>query len=207
MAQKEDFCFIPADQWKAVWEIAKKEMGEGAYLIAEGASSEAALAGAASLMLDILRNEKEEKLAFEHIFVDAGTGMSAIALILAHASLKHHSQIHVVTMAGDEAYFLAELNKYQLIWQKLFDETLSKIPQPHLYFPLSAKSFGSINRQLLGFIQKMAKKEGLLLDPVYNAKLFQKAFDLIEKNQLKGDICILHSGGGSGLMGFAERLE
>ena len=52
----------------------------------------------------------------------------------------------------------------------------------------------------------MAKEEGLLLDPVYNAKLFQKAFDIIDEKELDGDICIIHSGGGSGLMGFAHRL-
>ena len=41
----------------------------------------------------------------------------------------------------------------------------------------------------------MLKKEGVLIDPVYNAKAVAGMLDLISKNKLSGNIIYLNTGG------------
>ena len=49
------------------------------------------------------------------------------------------------------------------------------------------------------------RKEGLLLDPLYNSKLFMTAVDILPK--LEGNVLIIHSGGQLPLMGFKKGLS
>ena len=198
--------YLDSQAWKNAEAYLSDKYGSEVFILPEGASCKASLAGAASLSLDIRRNEEEHGLSFDHIFVDAGTGMSAAGMILAQSQLKRSAYIHVVLMAGEKEEFMQQLQSYARDWQEIFGEEISEFPPLHLYYPQSGKSFGSINQEVLIIIRQMARKEGLLLDPVYNAKLFQSAFHQIREQQLEGNICILHSGGGSGLMGFAEKL-
>lgn len=57
-------------------------------------------------------------------------------------------------------------------------------------------------------IQKLARLEGILLDPVYTGKAFAGLLDLVEKGQLGGDepIIFLHTGGVPGLFAFRDSL-
>lgn len=206
LIHEDEIEYLDAQSWKNAESYLSVKYGSEAFILPEGASCKASLAGAASLSLDIRRNEKEKGLSFSHIFLDAGTGMSAAGMILAQSQLKQAAHIHVVLMAGEKEEFMQQLQSYARDWQEIFGEEIRKFPPLHLYYPQSGKSFGSINQEILKIIRQMARKEGLLLDPVYNAKLFQSAFHQIREQQLEGNICILHSGGGSGLMGFAEKL-
>lgn len=206
IAHEEEFVELDTQDWPRVEAIAQEMLGPTAFVVPEGASCPPALPGAASLMLDIVRNEASLGQAFDHIFIDAGTGMSATGLLFAHNFLQHPSQLHVVLMADSEEAFKEKMNSYQMDWQALTKLETQTDLLPQFYRPNTGKSFGSVNRAVLDGIIDMAKKEGLLLDPVYNAKLFSTVYQIIDNPEIKGNICIVHSGGGTGLMGFAETL-
>ena len=53
---------------------------------------------------------------------------------------------------------------------------------------------------------RYAQSEGLLTDPIYTTKLFYTAEQLIIDKKVSGNILIIHSGGGTGLLGFAEKF-
>ena len=53
------------------------------YIVPEGSFCKEAIVGASTLALDILKNEKELGIEFDHVFVDSGTGMTAMSLIYA----------------------------------------------------------------------------------------------------------------------------
>ena len=158
-------------------------------------------------MMDIVRNESSIGKVFDHLFIDAGTGMSAMGLLLAHAYMGHPSQIHIVLMADSEESFLDRLEDYKKAWSTLIGSDIEIGQLPTFYRPETGKSFGSVNRSVLNGISEIAKKEGLLLDPVYNAKLFAKTYQILQDTALKGNVCLVHSGGGTGLMGFAESFD
>ena len=73
-----------------------------------------------------------------------------------------------------------------------------------LYSPSNAASFGSVNATVMQEIINWARSSGILLDPIYSAKLFYEAKKQIGK--LSGNILLVHSGGQLGICGFYSEL-
>ncbi len=186
------------EEWKKTYE---EKLGEEFFWIPMGGFMKEALIGSLTLSLDILRNEEELNTSFDHIFVDAGTAMSAIGLILGMSYLQKPLQVHVVLMAGKESEFKEKLSFFHEELQTLLQESFSLIPY-RCVFPVTAKSFGSHNASIFQIIKKTAEKEGFFLDPLYTAKLLLTAKEMQEKEDLKGDILWIHSGGALSLSGF-----
>lgn len=174
-------------------------------LIPEGACMDAALPGALTLAIDILRDEHR----FDHIFMDAGTGLSAIATILAFAWLDNQTLVHVVLLADDEQRFLATLKRFHKSFELLMEDRLSWddiLKRFKLHRPKLARSFGSVNATIMSYIKFLAREEGFFTDPLYTAKLFWEAKNLIKAQELSGNILIIHSGGALTLLGFQNHL-
>jgi 1-aminocyclopropane-1-carboxylate deaminase len=181
-------------------------MGKPLLWIPMGGYMEEALPGALSLPLDIIRNEESMQKEFSHIFVDAGTGLSAIALILGYAFLEKKSIIHTVLMAGSKEEFQHNLSKAHKSLEALLQRPIPFPENFTLLYPCVAKSFGSVNRAVLEVICDTAKKEGLLLDPLYSSKLLLTVKQAQLQNELQGNTLWIHSGGVLSLTGFQEML-
>jgi 1-aminocyclopropane-1-carboxylate deaminase/D-cysteine desulfhydrase-like pyridoxal-dependent ACC family enzyme len=171
-----------------------------------GASCKQSLPGALTLAEDILRNQKEHSLSFSHIFIDAGTGFAAAALLLGLGYLKWQGVAHIVQVAGGDLEFFVMLEECKKYFGELFGLPASPI-EFHMHRPKKAKSFGSISKEHLKFITSMARQEGILLDPMYNAKLFLEAKESILEENLSGNILIIQSGGTLSLSGFMEHFK
>ncbi len=187
---------VSRDDWSKVESIAQKQAGPETFVLQEGGSVPASLPGALTLPLDIVKNESE----FDHIFIDAGTGLMSIALILGMAFMSKPGIVHVLLLAGSEEGFIEKLNGFHKDFEKMFDV---QCPFPEnfcLRFPTNAKSFGATNRALFKEIQIVAETEGFLVDPIYSGKLFYEARRLIPG--LSGSKLIIHSGGAAPLFGF-----
>ena len=171
-----------------------------------GASSKQSLPGALTLAEDIFRNQKEHSLTFSHIFIDAGTGFTAAALLIGLGYLKFQGTAHIVQVAGGDLEFFVMLEESKKHFNDLFGVPASPI-EFHMHRPKKAKSFGSISKEHLEFITQMARKEGILLDPMYNAKLFLEAKESIIEEKLSGNILIIQSGGTLSLSGFTQHFK
>lgn len=185
--KQDEIVWVERTQWPDVEEIAAKHLAHipHTFVLPEGASTQGAIAGAKSLATDIVRNQRELTLNFEHIFLDAGTGFSAAACIKQLEELKHPAQVHILLLADNETVF--RNNAYRWVQTSL---------QNCCFFrPSNAKSFGSVNKTLRLFIRDFAYQHGVLLDPLYSAKLFYEAKHQIIANGLQGNILIVHSGG------------
>ncbi|MDX2248147.1 MAG: pyridoxal-phosphate dependent enzyme [Bacteroidia bacterium] len=205
-----EIAWIPSNLWPEVEKIAGKwvaENGPSAFFIPEGGSCEAALPGALTLMYDIIRNEKAAGLSFDHIFIDSGTGLIAAALVLMNHLFERKTRIHVVLIAGDILYFSQKLAETQMWAEKLLDHRLGEVAAPVYHFPLTARSFGSVNGTVLAQTRQLAVEEGLLTDPVYTTKLFMTAREVIKADTFRGNTMIIHSGGGTGLMGWSDHFS
>lgn len=168
-----------------------------------GGCMKEALAGSLTLPLDILQNEEDLNLLFHHIFVDAGSGMSAIALLLGMSYMQKNVHIHVVLMAGKEKDFREKLRFFHAYLQEILEESFPLLLY-QILFPITAKSFGSHNATIFQIIKKTAEKEGVFLDPLYTAKLLLTTQDALQKESLGGNVLWIHSGGALSLAGFQE---
>jgi 1-aminocyclopropane-1-carboxylate deaminase len=208
LIESEQLTWISHDAWpnveNTVREISKKDHS---FCIPEGGSCQQALPGALTLMHDIIKSERQIQAPFDHIFIDSGTALIAGALSIMNNVLARESQIHVVLMADDEVYFQHRLQLVREWFESFFSMSVPAKNGPRVYYPVTARSFGSVNTAVLKETQRLAMEEGLITDPVYTTKLFMTAREVIHRDRLKGRILIVHSGGGTGLMGFGEMLK
>lgn len=196
--------------WKNVENEANEYVRSLPYksiVVPEGGNLTQSLYGALSLPLDIIKNEKEHDLEFDRIFIDSGTGLMAIALILGFAFLKKKSRIQVLLIAGNETDFLRNLKNHFDFFTRWMP---CEIPFPtnfELHKVEKNNGFGKTNPSLFKFIGYIAKTEGFLTDPIYSAKLLIESFEIIEKRFLHERVLIMHSGGAMTLAGFQDKIR
>lgn len=182
----------------------RKSEGKKVIVIPPGGSCEEALAGTLTLARDIVRNEKEAGVVFDHIFIDSGTGFTAQTLILAFGYMGKSTHIHVVLVAGREDEFELNLKRWQPKVESLIPSPLPYSPYYTLHSPEDAASFGATNRGIFETIREIAAAEGFLTDPIYTVKLFREGKKLLP--DLKGNVLFIHSGGALTLAGFQAML-
>lgn len=206
---------VDRSQWENVLETAsnfveeRKRAGRRVYLVPEGAAMFESLAGALTLAQDVLRNEQESGIRFRNLFVDSGTGMSAVALILGLAALDPSAsrrRVHVTLIAGDEESFSETLEANQARLLQEFDSLTLKLPQIAFLKPPVAPAFGSVNEALFAATREVARSEGLLMDPTYSVKHYlsmREAVSLLPANEAS---LFIYNGSALGLAGFQDRL-
>ena len=189
-------------------EIANKitSLGKKSLILQEGGGCIPAVKGCLTLADEVLRERTEwpDGRPPNHIFIDSGTGLTSASL-LAGLQLKAPGleiKVHVVQMAG----FEEQIENAFAAWVTPATgvEWQSVAHLARVYRPLSPRSYGATSPAVFTFIDNMAREFGILTDPVYTAKLFARAFDLIAGQNLKGRILIVHTGGISGFLGYAR---
>lgn len=169
-----------------------------------------ALLGSLSLGDDVFRNEQEHHVVFDHIFIEAGTGLAAIGLVISLAMHARNPHIHLILLALTQQEFLGRLQEFYhyllpttrkaVVWECLLEKL-------HFYTPTTAQSFGSTNHQIFETMIQVARQDGILTDPVYTAKLlFMAKRIILHTPDMLGSILIIHGGGGLGMMGFQDQL-
>jgi 1-aminocyclopropane-1-carboxylate deaminase len=186
-----------------------QQKGIKSLVLEEGGGCLAAVEGCLTMASDILsyRDLWQPSLTPDHIFIDSGTGLSVASLAagLWQQGALNRTKIHCIQMAGFDEQIIKAFNAWvtpvtSVTWNQVADRI-------RVYRPLSPRSYGATNEDLFTFIKTMARNHGLLLDPIYTAKLFLRTFDLIEGQNCRGHIVIIHTGGISGLMGFPQIIN
>jgi 1-aminocyclopropane-1-carboxylate deaminase len=131
--------------------------------------------------------------------------LTAQAVILGLGLLKRLTTCEVLLCAGSEDEFKRDLEARRA---ELSAELQCDVPQASFrcHRPLSARSFGSTNQAVFQEIRRTAQESGILLDPIYSAKLFISARAALAERQSAEPILILHAGGVSSLFGFPQEL-
>jgi 1-aminocyclopropane-1-carboxylate deaminase len=177
-----------ASQEKILWDGG--ELPSDYRIIPEGGEVLECLEGAKTLAKSIRQNEKDLDLKFSKVLIDAGTGISALGLILGLSDLKRTLPVHIFSMKLSEEEFRTKLLPHS-------------INHPfHFYKLTHNKSFGAVTKTLLTFIDSFAKTEGFFLDPIYSGKLFFELMHTDAKKLLDNNSLIIHSGGALSLSGF-----
>jgi 1-aminocyclopropane-1-carboxylate deaminase/D-cysteine desulfhydrase-like pyridoxal-dependent ACC family enzyme len=192
-------------------EIATKiaHSGKKTLMLQEGGGCIPAVKGCLTLADDILKERQEwpDSTLPDHIFIDSGTGLTAASLLagLRLKAPKAAIKVHVIQMAGFDEQIQNAFSAWVtpatgISWEHV--NTMVRV-----YRPLSPRSYGATNASVFTFIKELARDHGILTDPVYTAKLFARAFDLIAGQNLKGKILIIHTGGLSGLLGYSKQFS
>jgi len=198
LVDPESIHWFDRGSWPVINQLAEEfaNKRESCCVIPEGASCAEALPGALTLALDIIENEAESGVSFDHIICDAGTGMAASALVLGNSLVGRDVHHHVVLLADDEKAFRDGCFRWKGELENFVGVKINDLSPVTTYKPTNARSFGSINAGVKKEIARLAREEGILSDPVYSAKLFAEARNM----ELEGNILLVHSGGALGSM-------
>jgi 1-aminocyclopropane-1-carboxylate deaminase len=193
-----------ADKYKA----AEGLKGRKIFILREGSAVVEAMPGAMTLASDIIENERGSGKTFRHIFIDSGTGASAIGLILALENMEGPERVvHVTLIAGKEAEFMERLDTLRGQANKYLNMPQDSVRMKLVFHkPASSVSFGSINNTVIKQTILIAKQEGLLMDPVYSVKHLMTIKNIIESQPPDGSSLIIYNGGSQGLMGYSDKL-
>lgn len=212
IVEPKNIHWFDRSKWETIDRIAEAYAQERAQkniktlVVPMGANCADAMPGALTLALDILQNEQEAGVKFDHLFIDSGTGLTSCALLLAFAYLRRPIFLHIVQIAGDEKAFHTVLAKRKKDFEALLEESVPFPSHFKLYTPSIGPSFGTVNTAIFRTIVEMARTEGFLTDPVFTAKLFYEGKKILAEQNLEGNILFIHSGGGLGLTGFQEEI-
>lgn len=177
--------------------------GETPYIIPEGASNARGSMGYVKAYEEILEQEKALGLTFDRLFVAVGSGGTYAGLL--YGNVMHGGPLRVtgVPICDDAAYFRA-------IAQNLFtglndlcggDVTLQPEAMPMLD-GYAGLGYAISRDEELAIIHHVARKEGVITDPVYTGKALYGVLEELKQGRFQGEkILFVHTGG---LMGYSS---
>lgn len=193
------------EHFAASWAKRQTLSGRKTIFLPEGAFVPAALPGAMTLAGAILKDQAQLETNFQHIFIDAGTCLSAIGLAFGLAEAEYKGKMYVVSMAEDAHGFWMRWNR-AIDWLPAREQAQANAfkNQIVLHRPVSGPRFGSKNQTVMDAIQRYARNFGLLTDPIYSAKLLMTAEAIIPLLPENEHVLIVHGGGAQSLLGFID---
>ncbi len=164
---------------------------EDAYFIDEGGAGKAAVKGCSEIISELTSD-------YDHIFCAAGTGTTAAGLLRGINEKKINTRLHVIPVLKGGKFIREEIEKYE-----------TNINRLTLHTDYHFGGYAKTTPTLLAFMKTFISETGMLIDPVYTAKMFYAINDLKEKNyfQPNDKILAIHTGGLLGIFGMKEKLS
>lgn len=182
--------------------------GLPAYILPMGASNAIGTFGYVVAYEEIL--SQEGRRPFDAILCAVGSGGTYAGLVLGNILHGRRHRILGVPVCDDAAYF-------REITRSLVEECLERlgveasVREEDLLFleGFVGRGYALSTPEELEFLKGVARKEGLLLDPVYTGKAFRGMVESLKTPLLQGmaQLLFLHSGGQFGLFPLAKDLS
>lgn len=187
-----DLIFVDRESFRDKKQLFSSYFGndDQAYFINEGGASEEAVMGCTEIISELPET-------YDHIFCAAGTGTTAAGLIRGLNQNHINTKLHVIPILKGGAFIREEIAQFE-----------SKLNNLELHTEYHFGGYAKTTPGLLNFIKDFIASTGMLIDPVYTAKMFYAINDLASKNYFEKDakILALHTGGLLGILGMKEKL-
>ena len=163
---------------------------ENSYFIDEGGASPEATIGCAEIIGELTET-------YDHIFCAAGTGTTAAGLLKGIQQHQLNTKLHIIPVLKGGSFIEDEIVQHTPLSDHL-----------NLHLDYHFGGYAKITPELISFIKNFTSKTGLLLDPVYTAKMFHAIFDLQKQGIIGKDekILAIHTGGLMGLFGMRDKF-
>ena len=162
-----------------------------AYFIDEGGSGPEAVKGCAEIINELTQS-------YDHIFCASGTGATAAGILKGLQLSALTTRLHSVPVLKGADFLKQEIEKF-----------LPDSPAFEMHTNYHFGGYAKSNPALFTFIHDFATSTGILLDPVYTAKMMFALFDLIKHDYFTpgSKILAIHTGGLLGLLGMSKQMD
>jgi D-cysteine desulfhydrase len=189
---------------------ALRAQGRRPYIIPAGGSNECGALGYAAAVLELIGQQTQHDFQMARIFLPNGGSGTHAGLAAGLVALGLPSRlVQSFAVIGDEATVQrATANKTQAALQAMsIDKTIAyeDIVVDGSY---RGAAYGAPTASMAEAVNLLARREGLLLDPVYSGKAFAGMLAQIRSRRLHdaGDIMFLMTGGSHTLFGYRDVL-
>ncbi|WP_025143699.1 1-aminocyclopropane-1-carboxylate deaminase/D-cysteine desulfhydrase [Pedobacter jeongneungensis] len=187
-----ELIFVDRESYRDKHKLFKQHFAndEQAYFIDEGGASPEATIGCAEIVGELTET-------YDHIFCAAGTGTTAAGLLKGIQQHQLNSKLHIILVLKGGSFIEDEIAQYTPLSNHL---TL------HLNYHFGG--YAKTTPELINFIKTFTAQTGLLLDPVYTAKMFYAITDLQKQGNISKDekVLAIHTGGLMGLFGMKDKF-
>ena len=190
-----------------------RKQGYNPYVIPEGASNELGTLGYYNCMNELVQQEKELGVTFDTVVVATGSGGTAAGLYLANEIHNYGKRVVSMAVCDDIEYFTNIIHNISTgALQYLPEYKDATLERNHIEVLDKYVGLGyAISRpEELEFIKHVARKEAVILDPVYTGKAMYGVYnELKEGGKLVGskNILFIHTGGMFGLFPVSEQFK
>ncbi|MBQ9609123.1 MAG: D-cysteine desulfhydrase family protein [Lachnospiraceae bacterium] len=186
-----------------------EKQGIKAYVIPEGASDGVGNLGYINAVKEITEQEKQLGINFNAIVSAVGSGGTYSGLYLGRKLYAPDKEVISFNVCDDEAYFLD-------VCSRISQDTVETLGLPIevskddmcIIDGYKGIAYAVSTDEELAFIAEVARKEGVILDPVYTGKAFYGLYQELKKGNLKEyeNILFIHTGGLYGLFPKQEQF-
>ena len=182
------------------------------YILPEGGATSEAVESCAAITGEIesqLKLFKATKRASQplYICVPAGTGCTAAGIVDGFDRKKGQVLIFPVVNKGFDTHtVLRLLDKTRLRSQTEMTELERRFSIVRDY---EFGGFAKKHKPVIDFVRTFQEQTGILLDPVYTAKMMYGVFDMLRKGDFPpgSTVVVVHTGGLQGWAGFDKRYS
>jgi len=209
-----DFRYINEEEYRTsrgeIMENIRQELaakGRKAYIIPEGASDGLGCFGYYNCFHEILKQEQQLGLSFDTIVIGVGSGGTYGGLFVANKLSNTGKRIVGFNVCDTAPEFqeriAGEIHEMLTIGRTQLTFTPDEIDIIDGYVGIG---YAQSRKEELDFIAKIARTEGLILDPVYTGKAMYGLYHEIQKGTFREsqNILFIHTGG---LMGLFPKRE
>jgi 1-aminocyclopropane-1-carboxylate deaminase/D-cysteine desulfhydrase-like pyridoxal-dependent ACC family enzyme len=209
----------PGEEREVVAErILKEERGQGRnpYIVDVGGSrvggSMTEPLGAvsyAAAFSEIYRQALERGYDFDYVVTPTGSGGTQAGLVVGAKAIDPEVQIVGISVSGSEKAIQENVARIANATAKVLGLNLEFSAGEIVVFDdYVGKGYGKLNQAHADAIALAARREAIMLDPVYTGKSMAGTIDLIKKGYFKKDegVVFLHSGGTPALFVYKDQI-
>lgn len=194
----------------------EREKGRNPYIIPIGGSlvgySMQEPLGAisyANAFLELHHQAKKRNIKIDYIVLATGSGGTQAGLVLASKALGTDIKVIGISVSREKESLQKLISEIAGHTTEALGLKMSVSPEEVIVFDdYIGEGYGILNQETAEAIRLVAKKEGIILDPVYTGKAMAGLIDLTRKGYFKkGDVVVfIHTGGTPALFVYKEKL-
>ena len=206
------------DRAKLVDQIVQDEKSRGhvPYVVSVGGSqtggSMTVPLGAIGYTKDFVelhRQAVETGIKVDHVVVATGSAGTQAGLVVGAKALGNQTKVVGISVGGDKTSVQNNVAKIANATAAALDSKMTFTPEEVIVFDdYVGEGYGILNQPTADAIARVARQEGILLDPVYTGKAMAGMVDLLRKGYFEpGEgVVFMHTGGTPALFPHKEEL-
>ena len=170
--------------------------GDVPYFIEGGGHNTIGTLGYIYAIKELKTQMEEMGVSPDYLVLPTGTGTTQAGLLIGTEIFDYDIEIVGISVSREKERCISEIvttikkTEEYLTTNKMNYNTHIKICDEYI-----GEGYGIPTKDSMNALKLLAEKEGLVIDPIYNAKAMAGMFELISKERLQGIIIYLNTGG------------